>query len=178
MLGVRESGISLRLSSTREFKERLGEVRDSFRPRGRARCVLVIQAGNHPHNSRHVPVPSFVPMEVDLSSLAEGYGRHIGGEVWFRAEVDPAGKVDKIIILESSVPVAEQYLHDAIREQLEVRHGTEKRHRVVVFAFGRVDGEKNAPRRAPSPPARPVLSTGDEQARPSPLPVRRAERSR
>jgi hypothetical protein len=140
MLGVREAGMSLRLSSTREFKERLGEVRDSYRPvAARARRVLVIMAGNHPHNSRHVPVPSFVPMQVDLNASAGGSGQPIAGELWFRAELAPTGEVDRLIVLESSVPVAEQYLHEAIRENLALRFETEKRHRVVVFALGRVD---------------------------------------
>jgi hypothetical protein len=150
----------MRLSSTAAFKERVAAAADAYRRTGAPRrlrsaaemarlppshrvplthsLVLVVEAGNHPHNDRHIPLPGVEPMTVDLGHLALGYGRQIEGEIWFRAEVAPAGEVDRLILLESTVLVADQYLHEAIRDNLKLRFATDKRHRVVVFGVAEV----------------------------------------
>ncbi len=138
MLGVGEDGMRMRLGSAADFQGRLEGAVEAFRPVGRReRRVLVVQAGNHPHNDRHIPQPKLVPVEVDMSHLEESYGA-VKGEFWFRAEVAPTGEVDRMLVLESSVPVPQRYLHDAVRENLKLQHDTDKRHRVVVFGLARV----------------------------------------
>ena len=138
MLGVREDGMRMRLGSAADFQGRLDVVAEGFRPIGRReRRVLVVEAGNHPHNERHVPQAKLVPIELDLSELQELYGP-IKGELWFRAEVAPTGEVDRMLVLESSVPVPRRPLHEAIRDNLKLQHETDKRHRVVVFGLARV----------------------------------------
>jgi hypothetical protein len=137
MLGVGEEGMHMRLGSAASFQDRLEETAEAFRPLGRReRRVLVVQAGNHPHNERHVPQPKLVPMEVNLSGPEEAFGP-VKGEFWFRAEVAPTGEVDRMLVLESSVPIPQRHLHEAIRENLILQHETDKRHRVVVFGLAR-----------------------------------------
>ena len=97
--------------------------------------VLIVEAAVHELNGREIPTPSVVPFEVQL----ERDRFHGGPEVWFRAEVNLAGTVDRLSLLNSFDDEAGRSIREAIRENLSLQYSDERRHRVVVFGLAKID---------------------------------------
>ncbi len=139
---VSSAGEVLR-ASTVEFASRVQKEGEHFRPRGKAgaSAVLVIEDAEHPQNSLEIPMPSLVPIDIDVdlpASLA-------GTSMWFRAEVGKDGTVDQLLLL--NVPDDLTWgreldsLNNRLRDRLNLRYADERRHRVVVFGLMRANPE-------------------------------------
>lgn len=101
--------------------------------------MLVVQAADHPRNARYIPTPTLEPFAVDLQ-----YHRPEQASVenfWFRAEVGVDGQVDLVSLLDTSGRLPRDLLEAAIRDNLSLEYGDEKRHRVVVFGTGSISPE-------------------------------------
>ncbi|MFL6260754.1 MAG: hypothetical protein ACJ76Y_13660 [Thermoanaerobaculia bacterium] len=125
-------------ASTVEFSNRVQEVAERFRPRGkRTSTVLVIEDAEHPHNSREIPVPKVAPIDIDAGLPVNAAGQ----ETWFRAEVGEDGVVDEVALLNVPEAFASVSINDQLREHLSLRYADERRHRVVVFGAVRVNAK-------------------------------------
>jgi len=126
-------------ASTPEFANRVQAVAERFRPRGKgASTVLVIEAAEHPHNSREIPVPEVAPIDIDAGLPMSADGQ----EAWFRAEVGEDGVVDQVVLL--ALPEAfdtSGSINERLRKQLSLRYADEGRHRAVVFGAVRADAK-------------------------------------
>ncbi len=122
-------------ASTVEFANRVQDVAERFRPRGKdTSTVLVIEDAEHPHNSREIPVPEVAPMDIDAGLPVNAAGQ----EAWFRAEIGEDGVVDQVTIMDlpeafASGSINDYSINDRLREHLSLRYADERRHRVVVF---------------------------------------------
>ncbi|MFL6233831.1 MAG: hypothetical protein ACJ76N_11910 [Thermoanaerobaculia bacterium] len=125
-------------ASTVEFSNRVQDVAERFRPRGkRTSTVLVIEDAEHPHNSREIPVPKVAPIDIDAGLPVNAAGQ----EAWFRAEVGEDGVVDEVALLNLPAAFASVSINDQLREHLSLRYADEGRHRVVVFGAVRVNAK-------------------------------------
>ncbi|HEX4963494.1 MAG TPA: hypothetical protein VF173_21880 [Thermoanaerobaculia bacterium] len=123
-------------ASTAEFRNRVQDVAERFRPRGKGTStVLVIEDAEHPHNSREIPVPKVAPIDVDAGLPMSAAGQ----EAWFRAEVGEDGVVDQVVLLDLPEAFASGSINDRLREHLSLRYTDKGRHRVVVFGTVRAD---------------------------------------
>jgi len=125
-------------ASTVEFANRIQDVAERFRPRGKGpSTVLVIQDAEHPHNSREIPVPKVAPIDIDAGLPVKAAGK----EAWFRAEIGEDGVVDQVILLNLPEAFAPDSINERLREHLSLRYAGEGRHRVVVFGAVRADAK-------------------------------------
>jgi len=123
-------------ASTVEFSNRVQDVAERFRPRGKhTSTVLLIEDAEHPHNSREIPVPKVAPIDIDAGLPAKAAGQ----EAWFRAEIGEDGVVDEVVLLNIPEAFASGSINDQLRERLSLRYADERRHRVVVFGLVRVN---------------------------------------
>jgi hypothetical protein len=123
-------------ASTAEFRNRVQDVAERFRPQGKATStVLVIEDAEHPHNSREIPVPKVAPIDIDAGLPVNAAGQ----EAWFRAEVGEDGVVDQVILLNVPEAFASGSIDERLRGHLSLRYAGEGRHRVVVFGAVRAD---------------------------------------
>ena len=123
-------------ASTVEFANRVQDVAERFRPRGKdTSTVLVIEDAEHPHNSREIPVPEVALIDIDAGLPVKAAGQ----EAWFRAEVGEDGVVDQVILLNLPEAFASDSINERLREHLSLRYADEGRHRVVVFGAVRAD---------------------------------------
>lgn len=125
-------------ASTVEFSNRVQDVAERFRPRGkRTSTVLVIEDAEHPHNSREIPVPGVAPIDIDAGLPVKAAGQ----EAWFRAEIGEDGVVDQVTLLNVPEAFASPSINDQLREHLSLLYADEGRHRVVVFGAVRVNAK-------------------------------------
>ena len=123
-------------ASTDEFRNRVQDVAERFRPRGKGTStVLVIEDAEHPHNSREIPVPEVAPIDIDAGLPVSVAGQ----EAWFRAEVGEDGVVDLVMLLNRPEAFASGSINERLREHLSLRYADEGRHRVVVFGAVRAN---------------------------------------
>jgi hypothetical protein len=100
-----------------------------YQPRGTSTTVLVVEAGEHPHNRRFMPKPDVAPLDLPV----DWRGRSGAQELWFRAEVAKAGGVDQMLILDSSEPQGNSAIRSALTDHLALQYVDARRHRTVVF---------------------------------------------
>lgn len=127
------------LASTDDFRGRLSISAASFAGEN-AEEILVVEAPVHPHNARYAPTPSLAPFAVDLRRQ-EAATANANRSFWFRAEVDLAGRVDQVSLLDTSPTLARDVLRDAIGGNLQLEYPDERRHRSVVYGRGTVGGD-------------------------------------
>lgn len=97
--------------------------------------ILVVEAAGHQRNGREIPAPFLVPFEVEIGSTKLLRTK----DLWFRAEVDPGGRVDRVTLLDPPTePVAADVEH-LIRRHLALGYVDERRHRTVVYGLARID---------------------------------------
>jgi hypothetical protein len=125
-------------ASTAEFKNRVQDEAERFRPRGKGTStVLVIEDAEHPNNSREIPVPTVAPIDIDAGLPVNAAGQ----EAWFRAEVGKDGVADQVSFLAHPEAFASSSINEQLREHLSLLYADERRHRVVVFGAVRADAK-------------------------------------
>lgn len=123
-------------ASTVEFANRVQDVAERFRPRGKGTStVLVIEDAEHPHNSREIPVPGVAPIDFDAGLPVSAAGQ----EAWFRAEVGEDGVIDQVMLMNSPEAFSSFWINERLRDHLSLRYADEGRHRVVVFGAVRAN---------------------------------------
>lgn len=126
----------LGLGSTAAFQDRVQAMLDRVPGRRQDQeLILVVEAGDHPVDSRYIPRPEVEPLEVAVDWPM----RSAASSFWFRAEVAADRAVDRVRMLHSSDSRGGEAVRAAIRENLRLRYADARRHRVVVFGRARVD---------------------------------------
>lgn len=100
-----------------------------------ADSVLVVQAGNHPQNSRFIPTPSLSPLVVDLG---RGVAKGRRAEFWFRAEVAASRETDRMELLGAEAAALPSIVGAALRDNLSLNFVDGRRHRVVIFGLATI----------------------------------------
>lgn len=133
-IGPGESG--LERASEDDFGDRAAASTAASMPlHARESTVLVIEAAVHRSNGREIPTPVVVPFEVDL-----GRNRAIDmPDLWFRAEVDHSGKVDRVSFLDPGAELMAENIKEAIRSHLRLRYTGTRRHRAIVYGLTTLD---------------------------------------
>lgn len=98
---------------------------------GGSPTVLVVESTEHPHNTRHIPTPTLVPLDVRLGTEA-GESQ----EFLFRAEVAGTGVVDDVNFLDASPLLPVERVGRALLANLQLEYADVRRHRTVVHGRG------------------------------------------
>lgn len=135
ILSMRGGSPKVRFASTAAFRDLVTErVDPQMVERYRDSVFLVVEAADHPLNGRHIPLPKVIPLDVELEKNPEP----VEAEMWFRAEIDAQGRVDRVTILEASGLAAQSRVEKALRRNLELDYADTGRHRAVVFGVAAV----------------------------------------
>lgn len=130
----RDAGVArVDAASSPDFSAMVRRRVDTLGAAGAA-SFLVVQSGNHPLDSRHIPLPTSPEVTLELPAASPT------GDLepfWFRAEVAAGGALDAVSILDRPDHPAPGAFRRALQAGLDLRYVDERRHRVAVFGLAR-----------------------------------------